>query len=147
MIPARDRRAHPRSWFLLGHAHLAARMRTGSPLRVLNASPDGMLVESPARLLPGRRVDLVLQSGTTREQAPWLVVHSRVACLRGRSEIRYRAGLRRSMGTDYPPSDRLASCRNTLPTQRVEEQPNRAVGAKDGEPRALGTEFGGVNQP
>jgi hypothetical protein len=147
MIPARDRRAHPRSWFLLGHAHLAARMRTGSPLRVLNTSPDGMLVESPARLLPGRHVELVLQSGTTREQAPWLIVHSRVGCLRGRSEIRYRAGLRRSTGTDYPPSDRPGSCRNALPTQLAGEQPARAFGAKQGEPRTAGTEFGSVNQP
>ena len=142
MSPARERRAHTRSWFLLGQAHLAARMRTGSPLRVLNTSPDGMLVESPARLLPGRRVDLVLQSGTTREQAPWLVVHSRVGCLRGRSEIRYRAGLQRSAGTDYPQPRRPASGRNALPAHAVAEQPEEPFGAADGAIRAAGTELG-----
>jgi hypothetical protein len=65
-------------------------------------SPDGMLVESPARLLPGRQVELVLINGTTREHAPWLVVHSRVGCIRGRSDLRYRAGLRRAQGNNYP---------------------------------------------
>ena len=147
MSPARERRAHPRSWYLLGHAHLAARMRTGSPLRVLNTSPDGMLVESPARLLPGRRVDLVLQSGATREQAAWLVVHSRVGCLRGRSEIRYRAGLQRPTGTDYPVPRRPASNRNTLPAEGVAEQPQQPFGATDGELRAAGTELGSPDQP
>lgn len=147
MSPARERRAHPRSWFLLGHAHLAARMRTGSPLRVLNTSPDGMLVESPARLLPGRCVDLVLQSGPTREQTAWLVVHSRVGCLRGRSEIRYRAGLQRSTGTDYPLPRRPASGRNALPAHGVAEQPQRPFGATDDQARAAGTELGSPDQP
>ena len=147
MSPARERRAHPRSWFLLGHAHLAARMRTGSPLRVLNTSPDGMLVESPARLLPGRRVDLVLQSGTTREQAPWLVVHSRVGCLRGRSEIRYRAGLQRSPGSHYPSPPSADSRRNALPAHVVAEQLQRPFGAADGELRAAGTELGSPDRP
>jgi hypothetical protein len=146
MSPAGERRRHPRAWFLLGHAHLAARMRTGSPLRVLNTSPDGMLVESPARLLPGRRVDLVLQSGTAREQAAWLVVHSRVGCLRGRSELRYRAGLQRSTGTDYPLPRRPASGRNVLPAQTGAEQPQGPFGGTGGDLRAAGTEIGSPDQ-
>ena len=146
MSPARERRAHPRSWFLLGHAHIAARMRTGSPLRVLNTSPDGMLVESPARLLPGRRVDLVLQSGTTREHAPWLVVHSRVGCLRGGSEIRYRAGLQRFTGTDYPMPRRPDPDRNALPARMVADRSERPFGAIDAGIRAAGTELGSANQ-
>ena len=147
MSPAKERRGHPRSWFLLGHAHLAARMRTGSPLRVLNTSPDGMLVESPARLLPGRRIDLVLQSDTTREQAAWLVVHSRVGCLRGRSEIRYRAGLRRSTGTDYPSPRGQEPGRNALPGGAVLEPSQCPFGAADGEPRVPGTELGSPDRP
>ena len=114
----RERRGHARSWFLLGHAKVAARLRTGSPLRVINTSPDGLLVESPARLLPGRQVDLVLQSGATREQAPFVVVHSRVGCLRGSSDLRYRVGLRRATGTDYSGHNRPQHCGNELPTGR-----------------------------
>ena len=131
MIPAKERRTQPRSWFVLGHTRLAARMRTGSPLRVLNTSPDGMLVESPARLLPGRRVDLVLQSGATREQAPWLVVHSRVGCLRGSSDLRYRAGLRRALGTGYP-SPRLADSRgHALPDGTAPNMAPHATGVEN----------------
>ena len=117
MTPAAERRAHPRSWFLLGQAHLVARMRTGTPLRVLNASQDGMLVESPVRLLPGRCVDVVLHSASGREHAPWLVVHSRVGCLRGRSDLRYRAGLRRSLGMNYSQHHGSASNGHSLPTE------------------------------
>jgi hypothetical protein len=113
-----ERRGHARSWFLLGHAKVAARLRTGSPLRVINVSPDGMLVESPARLLPGRQVDLVLQTGVTREQAPWVVVHSRVGCLRGSSELRYRAGLRRARGTNYSADSQPQNRGHELPTGR-----------------------------
>ena len=141
-MPTRERRAHPRSWFLLGHTRLAARMRTGSPLRVLNTSPDGLLVESPARLLPGRRVDLILQSGTTREQAPWLVVHSRVGCLRGSSDIRYRAGLRRASGTDYPIPSRADSRGKALPAGAVADLPTRPAGVGKRDSQATGTEFG-----
>jgi hypothetical protein len=100
--PTEERRLHPRSWSLLGRARVAARLRTGSPLRVLNMSPDGLLVESPARLLPGRQVELMLQSGTSWEQAPWVVIHSRVGCIRGSADLRYRAGLCRVPGTIYP---------------------------------------------
>jgi hypothetical protein len=114
VTPAEERRTHTRSWFVLGHARVAARLRTGPPLRVLNVSPDGMLVESPARLLPGRQVELVLQSGTTREQARWLVVHSRVGCIRGRCDLRYRAGLRRASGSNYSRAQELRSDGNRL---------------------------------
>jgi hypothetical protein len=146
MIPAKERRTHPRSWFLLGHARLAARMRTGSPLRVLNTSPDGMLVESPARLVPGRRVDLILQSGATRDQAPWLVVHSRVGCLRGSSDLRYRAGLRRAQGTDYPSSVRADSRGHALPDRSAANTAARPIGAENCEPQPSGTGFGSLDQ-
>jgi hypothetical protein len=102
LTPAGERRGHARSTLSPGHAHLSARLRTGSPLRVLNTSPDGMMVESPARLLPGRQVDLVLLCGATREQTPWVVMHSRVGCISGSSDLRYRVGLRRAAGSDYP---------------------------------------------
>lgn len=96
-----ERRAHPRATAVTGQEQSAARLRTGSPLRVLNTSPDGMLVESPVRLLPDRRVDVVLQSGSTQVHAPWVVIHSRVGCIRGSSDLRYRVGLRRMAGSSY----------------------------------------------
>ncbi len=147
MTPKRERRTHPRAWFLLGQAHLAARLRTGSPLRVLNTSPEGMLVESPARLLPGRQVDLVLQCGPTRERTPWLVVHSRVGCLRGTSEIRFRAGLRRAQGTNYSPQITPETCRNVLPAAVVAERSAQAFSADNAQCRVDGTEFGRPDQP
>jgi len=128
-----ERRGHARSWFLLGHAKVAARLRTGSPLRVINVSPDGMLVESPARLLPGRQVDLVLQTGATREQAPWVVVHSRVGCLRGSSELRYRAGLRRARGTNYSADNQPQNRGHELPTGRNSDR--QAPAENQGETR------------
>ena len=146
MNPAKERRAHPRSWCLLGHARLAARMRTGSPLRVLNTSPDGMLVESPARLLPGRRVDLVLQSGATREQGPWLVVHSRVGCLRGSSDLRYRVGLSRAAGTGYPSPGRVDSRGHELPSRAVTDATVRALCMENRESQLAGTGFGRPDQ-
>ena len=116
MKPTEERRQHPRSWSLLGRARVAARLRTGSPLRVLNSSPDGLLVESPARLLPGRQVELMLHSGTSWEQAPWVVIHSRVGCIRGSADLRYRAGLRRVSGTNYPRQLETPASGNQLPT-------------------------------
>jgi hypothetical protein len=105
-----------------------------------------MLVESPARLLPGRRVELVLQSGTTREQAPWLVVHCRVGCLRGSSDLRYRAGLRRTPGTNYPSPERADSRGHPLPTRAVADAPPRAFGVENREAPLAGTGFGRPDQ-
>ena len=142
MMPACERRAHARAWFLLGRALLSARMRTGSPLRVLNTSPDGLLVESPARLLPGTRVDLILHSGATREQTPWFVVHSRVGCLRGSSDIRYRVGLRRASGTNYPTPPRANSRGKLLPAGSGADPPTKAFGMENRQAVATGTKFG-----
>jgi hypothetical protein len=119
LIEPHERRRHTRTHAPAGNAHLAARLRTGSPLRVLDTSPDGMLVESPARLLPGRQIDLVLHSGDSREQAPWVVVHSRVGCIRGSSDLRYRAGLKRATGSSYPRIQEPAKERNELPEEQA----------------------------
>jgi hypothetical protein len=139
--PSGERRVHARSWALLGRARVAARLRTGSPLRVLNTSPDGMLVESPARLLPGRQVDLVLQSGTTQEQAPWVVIHSRVGCVRGGADLRYRAGLRRATGTNYSRRPEAEPDRNELPTAVQAARPLSAANSARPALRAGGTRF------
>jgi hypothetical protein len=137
---------HPRAWFLLGQARLRTRLRIGSPLRVLNTSPDGMLVESPARLLPGRQVELVLQCGTTREQSPWVVIHSRVGCLRGGSDLRYRAGLRRAVGSGYSRREEPNDHRHELPTAGSSAQSGIAT-APDKSPESDGgTGFGRLTE-
>ena len=141
VMPAAERRLHARSWALLGRARIAARLRTGSPLRVLNTSPDGMLVESPARLLPGRRVDLILQSGTTQEHAPWVIVHSRVGCIRGSSDLRYRAGLRRATGTNYPRQHEVHAHRNALPTPVQAGAPRLGTNTEESAEPLIGTRF------
>jgi hypothetical protein len=139
---AEERRGHARSWFLLGRVHFVARLRTGLPLRVLNMSPDGMLVESPARLVPGRQVDVVLQSGSTREHAPWTVIHSRVGCVRGDSDLRYRAGLRRSAGSDYPRGSEALAGRNRLPAKGPPVRTPEAGLAEETHESVDGTGFG-----
>lgn len=137
-----ERRAHARERLGADHAGVAARLRTGSPLRVLDTSLDGMLVESPARLLPGRQVDLVLESGANREPAPWVVIHSRVGCIRGSSFLRYRVGLRRAAGSGYPHRAELRKGGHTLPEHSSVRQ--SAVPAITDEPasQASGTAFG-----
>jgi hypothetical protein len=137
-----ERRVHVRSPLTPGHVHLGARLRTGSPLRVLNTSPDGMLVESPARLQPGRQVDLVLQSGSTQERAPWVVIHSRVGCIRGSSDLRYRAGLRRAAGSGYPRPHDHEPDGNKLPATVKTGQPSAARNTEEMPLSADGTRFG-----
>ena len=136
-----ERRGHVRSPFSPGHAHLSARLRTGSPLRVLNTCPDGMLVESPARLLPGRQVDLVFQSGATQEQTPWVVMHSRVGCIRGSSDLQYRAGLRRAAGSGYPRRLEPENHGNQLPACQA-GPPAAASNMREMRPAADGTGLG-----
>jgi hypothetical protein len=123
LTSASERRRQPRSPSSPGASIPAARLRTGSPLRLINTSPEGMLVESPVRLLPGRRVDVVLQSDSAQEQAPWVVIHSRVGCIRGSSDLRYRAGLHRVLGSNFPGVSDTAWHGNGLPTRRHSVEP------------------------
>lgn len=102
-----------------GHAQVAARLRTGLPLIVVNVSPDGLLVETPVRLLPGHRVDLVLQRGEMQERALSLVVHSRVAYIRGSGDLRYRVGLSLAGRTCYPHGPSPGAAGKELPGART----------------------------
>jgi hypothetical protein len=97
-----ERRHHLRVQVVPGRSQVAARLRTGSPVVVLNLSQDGILVETPVRLLPGRRVDLLVRSGSNEEVRHCLVVHSRVGFISGGADLRYRAGLSHVPGSNYP---------------------------------------------
>jgi hypothetical protein len=84
-----------------GHCSLAARLRTGPPLRIINLSSEGLLVESTVRMLPGHPVDLVLHAGAEQVTTRGLVVHSQVGVIRGAAELRYLVGLWLAAGTNY----------------------------------------------
>jgi len=68
---------------------------------VLETSPEGLLIETPVRLLPGCHVHLVLQNGTGELIVRSLVAHSRVGCIRGAGDLRYRVGLWLAAGMNY----------------------------------------------
>jgi hypothetical protein len=142
LMERHERRMHRRDVPAQGLAQAGVRLRTGSPLRVLDTSVDGMLVESPARLLPGRQVDLVLQSGSTQEQSPWIVVHSRVGCIRGSSYLRYRAGLRRATGSSYPRQTQAPGSGNELPAPNGLRQSDLSANAEESNQSAVGIRFG-----
>lgn len=143
LTDAAERRAHARERLGADHAGISARLRTGSPLRVLDMSLDGMLVESPARLLPGRQINLVLESGASREHAPWMVIHSRVGCIRGSSDLRYRVGLRRAAGTCYPHRNEPRQGGHTLPAHVSARLTAEPAITDETAPRSIGIEFGG----
>jgi hypothetical protein len=84
-----------------GHSSLAVRLRTGPSLRVIDMSPEGLLVETPVRLLPGHSVNLVLHTGANQVPVRSFVVHSRVGTIRGVAELRYLVGLWLAAGTNY----------------------------------------------
>jgi hypothetical protein len=137
-----ERRTQDRAPSGGGRAHLAARLRTGSALHVLNTSQDGMLVESPVRLLPGRHIDVVLQCGSTREQTPWIVIHSRVGCIRGSSDLRYRVGLLRAMRRDYSRRETAHIDGHPLPATPQFAKPAGTVFIEDPTEPAPGIRFG-----
>jgi hypothetical protein len=100
VAPAPERRAQRRRTIEPGQSSLAVRLRTGPSLRVIDMSPEGLLVETPVRLLPGHAVNLVLHTGADQVSVRGLVVHSRVGTIRGGAELRYRVGLWLAAGTN-----------------------------------------------
>ena len=87
-----ERRRTPRREVASAEPLAAARLRTGGPLLVVNASSYGVLAETTERLLPGRHLDVHVVSSEGR-----LLVRSRVArtfvCHVSADIIRYRAAL------------------------------------------------------
>jgi hypothetical protein len=75
-----------------------------------------MLVDTPARLLPGHYVDLVLLGGASQEVRRCCIVHSRVAAIDGVTGPRYRAGLRLTSGSLYPDPNTTQGDGKELPT-------------------------------
>lgn len=137
-----DRRSHPRLPAGAARSHVSAKLRTGSPVLVVNISPDGMLVDTPARLLPGHHVDLVLQGESSQEVRRCCVVHSRIAAIDLTTGPRYRAGLRLSVGNVYPGSDSTHRFGKMLPVHSDPANADTGEIERDGRRSGSGTQLG-----
>lgn len=88
-----DRREAPRRTPSDEHALVAARIRPGYDVEVVDMSSGGVLVESRHRLMPGATVDLYLR----REKQPATVVRGRVVrchvVLLGEDTVRYHGAI------------------------------------------------------
>ena len=69
------------------------RLLPGREARVVNLSSTGALVETPARLLPGTGVSLLLGAPDWRQVIDALIVRCAVCALIPEDGARYRAGL------------------------------------------------------
>ena len=85
-------------------------MRTGPELTVVDVSPDGALVESPVRVVPGARLDVHLMTCNGRMLVRSRVVRSFVAKVQA-DALMYRAALlfdqtvdTRAYGYSVPPT-------------------------------------------
>jgi len=81
-----ERRSNPRRTF-----QGAVKLRLGHEVSVLNVSRDGVLIEGAARLRPGTRVELQLETSPDYLQA--LIARCEVSRL-DEVGVTYRAGLR-----------------------------------------------------
>jgi len=79
-----------------------ARLRTGSELRLIDASTWGALAETRERLLPGRHLDVHVVSSAGRALVRARVTRAYVSRLEA-DEIDYRAGLAFDRAVDVDP--------------------------------------------
>ncbi len=142
-----ERRAHPRKTARSLPLQVTAKLRTGAPLRIIDLSPDGLLVETTARLLPGHEVDLVLQSESGQETRHCHIVHSRVATITGAAGLRYRAGLHLHRGSHYSPAASVPAAGHLLPAKHGNSRDNPAARAGVSEPEGGGTIVGNGRLP
>jgi hypothetical protein len=83
----RARRSHARE-----HGIVAARVRPGHEVAVIDVCADGALVESGHRLFPGTVVDLHLQTNSGRASVRGRVLRCTVCRLRS-SSVHYRGAI------------------------------------------------------
>jgi hypothetical protein len=88
-----DRRRSRRASDAAEHGIVRARVRPGHAAVVIDVSPDGVLIETAHRLLPGTTVDVHLESEERRESVRGRVLRSAVARVRA-SGIAYRGAIR-----------------------------------------------------
>jgi hypothetical protein len=87
-----DRRLHPR---VSGASvrQIAARVRPGRTVSVLDVSRFGALVEAPAPLRPGARIDVHLADGLSQAALTALVTRCRVCAIDPDTGVTYEAAL------------------------------------------------------
>jgi hypothetical protein len=88
-----DRRRGRRACDPAEHGILCVRIRPGHAAALLDVSPDGALIETPHRLLPGTMVVLHIESSDRRESIRGRVLRSVVAGLHAHG-IAYRGAIR-----------------------------------------------------
>jgi len=142
-----ERRAHPRRTARSLPLQVSAKLRTGAPLRIIDLSPDGLLVETTVRMLPGHEVDLVLQSESGQETRHCHIVHSRVAAIIGAAGLRYRAGLHLHGGSRYSPATSVPAAGHLLPAKHGNSRDDTAAHVGDSEPQDAGTIVGNGRLP
>ena len=132
MIPAGEPTTHGARCPWSRAAVSSLRLRTGARLAVLSSSPDGWVVESGVRLLPGTSLDVVIGRGAAARSLRATVSHARVSAIERDAPIRYEAGLVIEPGTNYPPGESTWILRE--PTTRGSEGERRASAAPGDRP-------------
>jgi len=90
-----DRREFPRC-LVAGPdaAAVAARVRPGREVRVIDVSRGGTLVQATARLMPGSQVEFHMTIGPWRWSGSAQVVRCHVCAIGFEEQVRYRAAFR-----------------------------------------------------
>jgi hypothetical protein len=89
---ASDRRAACRHTHIEEHGVVVARIRPGHHARIVDISVGGALVDTAHRLLPGRHVDLLLETANRRAATRGRVLRCAVVGVRP-SAICYRGAI------------------------------------------------------
>jgi hypothetical protein len=87
-----DRRRYPRT-AAAPRCALGALVRPGHDARPLDLSRGGLLLQTTARLLPGRTVDIQLKVGSWRWNGGGEVVRCEVSGIDPEREVHYRAAI------------------------------------------------------
>lgn len=87
-----DRRHAPRHSRVEDHGIISVRIRPGHLAAVIDVSTGGTLIETAHRLLPGREVELLMETSTNKTAVRGRVVRCAVACVRP-SSISYRGAI------------------------------------------------------
>jgi PilZ domain-containing protein len=89
---AQDRRQSRRRAGVQEHGIVAVRIRPGYEALMVDASANGVLIETAHRLMPGRAVELLMETSASTEVVRGRVLRSAVSTVRP-SSISYRAAI------------------------------------------------------
>jgi hypothetical protein len=95
--PVADRRRSKRTRHIAEHGILLARVRPGYDASVIDVSAHGALVETAHRLLPGRHIELHLETLEARTAIRGRVLRCAVAGV-----VAHRVSYRGAVGFDRP---------------------------------------------